>query len=153
MGEAALIFCRILAWIFILSEIFPGAQHNFLMLNCTDIRENEIYGRYLVSKNNLKKGDTIIEEIPIAIGPKLNTTALCLECFCKVSSLKDGSRCPKCLWPMCDECIASGAKIHKPECEIFSNGKQKFYPTSEDSVGCPQLDCITVLRFLEYYNY
>lgn len=116
------------------------------MYNRSDIRENEAYGRYLVAKDNLLKGDVIIEETPFAVGPKLSSPTLCLECFCKVSPSENGSRCPKCQWPLCEECITSGTKLHNSECSIFFKCKQKFYPLENDAAGCSQLDCITVLR-------
>lgn len=133
--------------VFISKNILPGrALTNFGMYNRSSVQENEVYGRYLVAKDDVLKGEVIIEETPFAVGPKLSSPALCLECFCKVSPSDDGSRCPKCEWPLCEDCIIRGAKLHQSECSIFSKCKQIFYPLENDAAGCPQLDCITALR-------
>lgn len=137
---------------------YTGQQ---VITNRTAVQYNPVLGRYLVNGSDaIKSKDILIEELPFAIGPKCNGPVLCLECYTPLQCDNEGSngtvnneeeRCPDCGWPLCVECQKSEQhiKYHKRyECHIFSQGKVKFYNFSSNAKGwCPQLDCITPLRY------
>ncbi|XP_045617553.2 enolase-phosphatase E1 isoform X2 [Procambarus clarkii] len=78
------------------------------------VLESAALGRYMVASRDLKAGDVILKEEPIAVGPKQITEPVCLGCYKRV----DGSyRCQKCNWPLCGAgCEAS--PDHLPECVV-----------------------------------
>ncbi|XP_039950193.1 SET domain-containing protein SmydA-8 isoform X1 [Bactrocera neohumeralis] len=125
------------------------ALHN--LLNRTVVRSNSIYGRYLIAKSDTKANELLVEELPLVHGPKCNGPTVCLECYAPVNlegCIAD-QYCSKCSWPLCSNCSDRGAFYHYGwECSVFSQAKAKFYPVQSDAKGCPQLDCITVLRVL-----
>lgn len=128
-----------------------------VLVNLTEVRYNPLLGRYLIndSKKSTKTGNILIEETPFAVGPKCNGPVLCLECYCcvncDIADTGPSERCPKCSWPLCIECQDN--KNEKPqthannECIVFSKAKVKFFNMLSDVKGCPQLDCITPLRY------
>ncbi|XP_014098807.1 SET domain-containing protein SmydA-8 isoform X1 [Bactrocera oleae] len=123
------------------------ALHN---LNRTIVRRNSLYGRYLIAESDTKANELLVEELPLVHGPKCNGPIVCLECYAPLNleSLSD-QRCSKCNWPLCSNCSDRGASYHYSwECSVFSQAKAKFYLVQCDAKGCPQLDCITVLRVL-----
>lgn len=133
--------------------------------NRTSIRVSPVLGRYLITQSATKAHDILIEELPFALGPKCNSAIVCLGCYVPLKCNNDGplERCPICKWPLCIECSeritdcgddgsdcnGDGAKVHKNnECDIFRVANVKFYELKNDYFGCPQLDCITVLRYI-----
>lgn len=66
------------------------------------IKHSDIMGRYLVASRNLKAGDLIIEESPLAIGPCADYGPVCLGCYQKVEFNSTQYRCPGCSWPLCN---------------------------------------------------
>ena len=126
-------------------------------INKTEIRSSPVLGRYLINGPKvIDSGDVLIEELPFVVGPKCCGPVVCLECFCFVNcgdSESGADRCPKCSWPLCVECQNSeNSKYHaNNECLIFSKAKIKFYNIFNEVNGCPQLDCITPLRYKQYF--
>lgn len=122
-----------------------------VVINNTEVRYSPVFGRYLINGSKLTKStDVLIEELPFALGPKCNGPVVCLECYCCVNCDDDDERCPKCGWPLCVECQenVNGYKYHENnECLVFAKAKMKFYNMLSDEKGCPQLDCITPLRY------
>lgn len=109
--------------------------------------QNDQLGRYAVASKSLGAGSVIFEEIPFAVGPKPDSSAVCLECCAPVDGSNDGPRCNKCNWPMCDDCkLNSSRKYHSKECELFQQNKIKFQNLPTPHHVCLQLDCITPLR-------
>lgn len=104
------------------------------------VLENVELGRYAVASKNLKAGEIFLEETPYAYGPKPDSDIVCLECCAPTES-----RCNICGWPLCSEC---GAKVHRLECDLFSNHEIKFQASVNKNGACAQLDCITPLRVL-----
>lgn len=123
-------------------------------VNRTEIRHNPVLGRYLINgKETTNSKNVLIEELPFALGPKCNGPVLCLECYSpvKCNSSDKSDRRLTCGWPLCVECQENqNIKYHtQNECLVFSKAKVKFYNMSSDAKGCPQLDCITPLRYSE----
>lgn len=116
----------------------------YKVLECPEL------GRYAVSAKNLKAGEVILEETPFAIGPKVDSAPLCLECCCPVDGGADGPKCSTCGWPLCEECNDDKDSIvyHKQECALFVKNKVKFQNVEDSTASCMQLDCITPLRML-----
>lgn len=113
------------------------------------IEKNSELGRFAVANRDLEPGEFLFEEIPFAVGPKVNSHCCCLECFYPVDGTASGSRCEKCAWPLCDECLKlDELPVHSRECEVFRNAKCKFYNLCEADAISLQLDCITPLRVL-----
>lgn len=143
---------------------YNGSQDK---INRTEVRQNAIVGRYLINSPEVacSSGDVLIEELPFVLGPKCNGPVLCLECFCpvmcnvvnenasEISAAKE--RCMVCGWPLCVKCQENeNSKYHqKYECNVFSKVKAKFYNILNDEKGCPQLDCITTLRYSKFAMY
>ncbi|XP_049279270.1 SET domain-containing protein SmydA-8 [Anopheles funestus] len=115
----------------------------YKVLECPEL------GRYGVAGRNLKAGDRLFEERPFAVGPKLDSPPLCLECCCPVDGGEAGPRCSRCGWPLCEDCSGMRELVyHRGECEVFSVSGVRFRPVDDSTAGCVQLDCITPLRVL-----
>ncbi|KFB46177.1 AGAP007779-PA-like protein [Anopheles sinensis] len=121
-----------------------GEPMSYKVLVCPEL------GRYGVAARDLKAGERLFSEAPFAVGPKLDSPPLCLECCCPVDGGEDGPRCPRCGWPLCEECGAEGVELeyHRAECEVFAASRVRFRPVDDSTAGCVQLDCITPLRVL-----
>lgn len=120
------------------------------MSDAFKVLESPELGRYGVASRDLKAGDIILEETPFAIGPKVDSCPICLECACPVDGGASGQKCSECGWPLCEECNANRDEIvyHKKECELFVKNKVKFLNVEDSTARCLQLDCITPLRVL-----
>ncbi|GLV35041.1 SET and MYND domain containing arthropod-specific member 4 [Carabus blaptoides fortunei] len=83
------------------------------------IRTNSILGRYIVTGRDIKQGETILKDTPIVIGPPIEASPLCLNCYKPISPSKKPFCCPKCqIAPLCSSmCSATGH--NKIECEKF----------------------------------
>lgn len=104
-----------------------------------NVEENAELGRFGVASKDLSAGEVFLHEVPFAYGPQPDTEIICLHCYGQTDS-----RCPKCGWPACDDCVHV-----EPECDLFSSRRIKFYgDTATDNDVCAQLDCITPLRML-----
>ncbi|XP_023337402.1 protein msta [Eurytemora carolleeae] len=110
------------------------------------------FGRYLVATRDIKPGEIIFTDYPMAVGPKQYTRPVCLGCHAPVSL--DGHRCSSCSWPMCSQ-KCEYSSLHRAECKIFSSAGVK--PTSlrrrgekreeeEKIEEHPMYECITPLR-------
>lgn len=62
------------------------------------IKKNDVLGRYVVAARDIPAGTVIMDDHPVAYGPKQNTRPICLGCY----KLVNGSyRCTKCQLPLC----------------------------------------------------
>lgn len=80
--------------------------------NC-EILESDELGRYLVAKRDLARGQQILVEQPIVVGPYWDSGIRCLNCFRNSCTI-----CRKCKRaPLCFDCT-----IHnETECEFYLN--------------------------------
>ncbi|XP_055386362.1 SET domain-containing protein SmydA-8 isoform X2 [Condylostylus longicornis] len=106
---------------------------------------NSDLGRYALLEEDIKCGETVVDEEPFVYGPK-SGPVVCLEC-CGPVDLKKNKFCPQCNWPLCNGCKTK-VNVHKDECNIFKSCKVKFQVDNLNLFNCPQLDCITPLRLL-----
>ncbi|XP_064105880.1 uncharacterized protein LOC135215269 [Macrobrachium nipponense] len=102
-------------------------------------------GRYLVPGRDIKAGELLFKEEPIALGPRASSRPVCLGCHKSIEDMYF-TRCPKCLWPLCSPSCAS-SKLHVDECPILANDKGKVGQPADVS-ETPRYDCIFVLRCL-----
>ncbi|CAG7786915.1 unnamed protein product [Allacma fusca] len=81
-----------------------------------------IFGRYLKSKVEIKKGTLILSEKYLVAGPMRSSGLICLGCHSEFRDNKDRRQCSKCSWPVCGEKCAS-SKFHVNECKFFMENK------------------------------
>lgn len=105
-------------------------------------------GRYGVASKDLKAGDVVFQERPFTVGPKTDSTVVCLACNCCVDGSDRGPKCSECGWPLCMDCAGkpAGGLHDGNECKLFKENKVKFQTISDPEQICHQLDCITPLR-------
>lgn len=71
-------------------------------------------GRYLAAARDLRKGEIIFQENPIAAAPQKNSQLICPGCFSPANI-----ECPKCGWPIC--CLnCPKLERHRVECVAIS---------------------------------
>uniref|UniRef100_A0A1A9WNY3 Uncharacterized protein n=1 Tax=Glossina brevipalpis TaxID=37001 RepID=A0A1A9WNY3_9MUSC len=113
------------------------------------IESDSHFGRGLITTETVSKGEIVVEELPFARGPKINSGIVCLGCYCNLQFDEDGDsldRCNKCDWPLCGYCTDSSE--HQYECKTFSDANVRFAGNVGEDGVCSQLDCITPLRVL-----
>ncbi|XP_075212902.1 SET domain-containing protein SmydA-8-like isoform X2 [Lycorma delicatula] len=109
------------------------------------VERNDKVGRYAVASRDLEPGETFLEELPIAVGPKSCSPLLCLGCYTYV----DGSiLCSQCRWPICSSECGLNPLHAEAECKVFSSAKVTFQLQEDPSAPSPQFECITPLRVL-----
>ncbi|KAK4326381.1 hypothetical protein Pmani_003097 [Petrolisthes manimaculis] len=106
-------------------------------------------GRYLVASRDLKEGQLVMRESPVALGPTAESFPMCLGCHAMLPAPapdQDMPRCPICSWPVCGpECAATDR--HLAECSVLaSDTKGIAQPTSYQQT--PRYDIIMSLRCL-----
>lgn len=87
------------------------------------VKSNEVLGRYLIAKRDIKPGEVIIREVPYVVGPKITSYPMCLGCHKTISSA-GFYNCSKCTWPMCGRNCENLA-THADECRLMSEKKFK----------------------------
>lgn len=116
------------------------------------IEVDPFLGRCLVTTENVKKSEIVVQESPFAIGPKQNSGIVCLGCYHNLIFGEDGDsldRCEKCDWPLCSACFDT--PDHLSECEIFTKAIVHFAGNVSEGGVCTQLDCITPLRLVKKF--
>ncbi|RZB39816.1 zf-MYND and/or SET domain containing protein [Asbolus verrucosus] len=111
------------------------------------VQTDEILGRCLVATRNIKAGEIIMRKLPLILGPKTVSAALCLGCHKKLN-LEQSFRydCSKCHWPLCNQSCEE-TPLHMAECEIFA--KARYTPTvKNDNSKQSVYSCIAPLRAL-----
>ncbi|CAL8135441.1 unnamed protein product [Orchesella dallaii] len=102
-----------------------------------------IYGRYLSTQRNVKKGDLLFSEKYLIAGPQRSSDVVCVGCHSEFQEDTTRFNCPHCQWPICrDECAVS--IYHKDECKFFTEKKIKP-PTRQ---GTCDFGALTILRGL-----
>ncbi|XP_030026025.2 SET domain-containing protein SmydA-8-like [Manduca sexta] len=91
-----------------------------------EIRNSERLGRYLVAAKDLKAGETILSNEPFVLGPNMDTSLVCFNCYLPLISkfvvCKNCAVTPICPGEGCPEPLAK--KWHtNAECEFFRNLK------------------------------
>jgi len=93
-----------------------------IVLNLFQVERSLKLGRHLVAARNLRKGDEIFHEDPLAIGPALMGALpwSCVGC-CSVLFTEFAFTCPACHWPVCSSSCAglSDPDFHGSECDLL----------------------------------
>ncbi|CAD7014467.1 protein msta [Ceratitis capitata] len=90
------------------------------------IEKSSVLGRYLVANRDLKAGELLTIEEPLAIGPCVSADAVCLGCYMPVELKETQFCCEACKWPMCGPQCGG---LHQPtghtvqECELLREHK------------------------------
>jgi len=109
---------------------------------------DQTMGRYIIATRDLKPGELILTESPLAIGPPAVTPPLCLACYKPV----DGRyRCPKCGWPMCNEACAL-SPVHRPECEMTVARGSPINIEVNPLKPFPLYEAVCIMRCLAFKN-
>lgn len=116
------------------------------MSDLIQVKESQELGRYATLTNNVHSGDILFEEYPFVIGPKPNSSIICLGCYCSVDAeCETGAQCEKCKFPLCELCAENNSDVHNEECKVFTENKIKFLGAVAGQ-PCLQLEFITPLR-------
>ena len=105
----------------------------------------------VLAARDLKAGETLLVEEPLARFPPFYTKPLCLGCYVFIDR-KDHINCPGCNFPMCsNECCQN--PDHLLECSLFKSCKHKVNAEKFNYATAEVLyDVITPLRILAYKN-
>ncbi|XP_046990280.1 SET domain-containing protein SmydA-8 [Schistocerca americana] len=110
-----------------------------------EVLRNEKVGRYAVATRDLEPGAEVLTELPVAVGPKVDSMLCCLGCY----AYNDGSTlCSRCGWPVCGPDCEAAAAHAQAECAEFSRAGVRLAPVEDPADSCPQLECILPLRAL-----
>lgn len=97
-------------------------------------------GRYMVTTRDVNEGDTVLEDTPLAVGPKRQgrrkgssvlgssddgSGPWCVCCCRDVATV-----CPKCGLPMCIGC--EWGHLHRPECDLLTGLSVRITADAED---------------------
>lgn len=85
------------------------------------IASNSTIGRHCIATRDIKQNEIILRELPLVIGPKLVSPAICLGCNQNLETKQNKTnfyKCSKCKWPLCSE-NCEKSKLHIAECNRF----------------------------------
>ena len=99
-------------------------------------------GRHLVATRALRRGDLILRDRPLMVGPCQETAPLCLGCY---RPLAEPCRCRRCGWLLCSESCEESSQ-HQAECDVTA--RSPLGPLTGDE-GDDWYPCVAVLRLLE----
>lgn len=92
------------------------------------MKKDDVLGRYYQATRDIKRGEIVLQEHPLAVGPKISCAPLCLGCHMNLTvpeNARDFYKCSKCSWPLCNkECETS--VWHVKECQLLFD--KKFVP-------------------------
>ncbi|XP_018322879.1 SET domain-containing protein SmydA-8-like [Agrilus planipennis] len=109
------------------------------------ICEDPHLGRYLKATKPIKKGEKVLQELPLVWGPLQHTKPVCLGCGKGLNS-QTCRPCEKCGWPVCSERCEKSSN-HIPECS-FTTAVGKRITIDVFDAPHPSYQCITPLRCL-----
>ncbi|XP_063243954.1 SET domain-containing protein SmydA-8 isoform X3 [Bacillus rossius redtenbacheri] len=125
----------------------PGEHEEQHRAKCPayKVLTNVAVGRFAVAARDLAAGESIFSELPVAVGPKADSSPLCLGCH----GLVDGSAsCSRCGWPVCGPGCEDSPVHAAAECEVFRAAGVAFQPPQDWTETCCQMECVTPLRLL-----
>ncbi|XP_037931135.1 SET domain-containing protein SmydA-8 [Teleopsis dalmanni] len=93
---------------------------------CYEVAINDLLGRHLRAKRNIKPGEIILRESPLIYGPKISCAPTCLGCHKLLPDPKPPQKnyykCSKCTWPLCSKACEISPN-HVDECQLMSARK------------------------------
>ncbi|XP_055678969.1 SET domain-containing protein SmydA-8-like [Lutzomyia longipalpis] len=97
------------------------------MCKCVELKVDEVMGRYLSATRDIKQGEVIFREKPLAIGPKVSCMPMCLGCNVFLTlkpKEKNYYKCSQCNWPLCGPSCEK-SPLHTEECSLMASRKFK----------------------------
>ncbi|XP_049855223.1 SET domain-containing protein SmydA-8 [Schistocerca gregaria] len=76
-----------------------------------------VLGRHLVAARDLRAGELVLREPPLALGPKISSHAACLGCLRRLREAS-ARACSGCGWPVCGAACERAA-AHRAECDLM----------------------------------
>ncbi|XP_071446531.1 SET domain-containing protein SmydA-8-like [Hetaerina americana] len=82
------------------------------------IKQSNVLGRYLAASRGVTRGEVLLREKPVALGPQPGSPPVCLGCSNRVAG--DLRSCPACrVAPLCGTASCAGHEAH--ECAALAN--------------------------------
>lgn len=81
----------------------------------------------MIASRDLKAGEILFREFPVAHGPKMISGVMCLGCHKRLpmkTSKSDFYRCSKCAWPVCSK-HCEALSPHIEECNLMATVNYK----------------------------
>ncbi|XP_045477345.1 SET domain-containing protein SmydA-8-like [Harmonia axyridis] len=119
---------------------------------CYEVQSSDVFGKHLIARRDLERGEVIFSEVPLLFGPKPtpidNGPFPCVGCS-QLLNQETSDKCEACLWPCCSKkCPGLGDNLrHGLECKILRlskgglNSNESFYKKF-------RFDILIVLRTL-----
>ena len=92
----------------------------------------------MVASRDIVRGETVLSEEPVVVGPNQEGEAVCLGCLAECGC---GFMCPGCGFPVCDEECA-GAASHRQECQVLARGAKHSF--QEGALQVVKVDILEV---------
>ena len=108
-----------------------------------EVREGR--GRSLVATRQMEVGDIVLEERPVAWGPRQVSGVCCVACCCPLPYTAI-VWCQACSLPLCSHSCPLAA-LHSPECQLMSHAREMLILNSDKDVQQVYY-FLTVLRCL-----
>ncbi|XP_050434775.1 SET domain-containing protein SmydA-8-like [Adelges cooleyi] len=83
-----------------------------------ELRECPTLGRHWVARDRVPAGRVLLEEKPLACGPKPASPPVCLACHARLRSA--AHKCRGCGWPACDAGNSCGPHHSAAECRLIA---------------------------------
>ncbi|XP_070492429.1 SET domain-containing protein SmydA-8-like [Chironomus tepperi] len=116
-----------------------------------DVKNSDIFGRYLVASRDLSPCEIIIQQSPLVIGPiaNCNYVPVCVNCYNPLGSMSGCYRCSNCQFPLCGK-HCNDRDHTKDECSFFKDNNLAKYLHKDDNTIELQHDyeAIIILRCL-----
>ena len=95
-----------------------------------EVREGR--GRCLVASKQIEVGDIVLEERPVAWGPRQLSPVCCVAC-CAPLLYTNISWCQRCSLPLCSQTCSRWSQ-HQPECDLLSHARDMIILNSDKDV-------------------
>lgn len=80
------------------------------------ITTTSVLGRHWVATRDIAAGELLLEEQPLAVGPKSGSPPVCLTCYAPAN----GHKCAACGWPVCGSQCETASVHRLAECPLIA---------------------------------
>lgn len=87
-----------------------AACHPYAVIECPEL------GRHWVATRDIAAGEVLLEERPLAVGPKAGSPAVCLACYAPSAR----AACSACGWPVCGPQCETAPVHRDAECPLIA---------------------------------
>ncbi|XP_015175183.1 PREDICTED: protein msta, isoform B-like [Polistes dominula] len=121
-------------------EMNKNKSSSILKPQTYKLAHSEKFGRYLIAGKNLKAGEVILREKPIAVGPGVfDKDYFCFACLKLLNKINKELQyvCTKCsIAPLCGPSCEKNASHHTPdECKLFKDNEKISKDNVYDIIG------------------